>query len=593
MSEKYNGYTKEQLEEIINELRRRLNNEKYGLYFDRKATPEEVVEQAKNEIPILKRNASLDFNKGSQNHVLIEGDNFHALSALNLINDQNGLVDVIYIDPPYNTGNQDFSYNDKFIDQEDGYRHTKWLNFMEKRLKLARQLLTENGVIFISIDDNEQAQLKLLCDSIFGERNRITTFIWEKTQHFGRQKINYYSNCEYVLCYAKKLVDSKIKELLVESINSSLLDAPLYNASNPIKTLTFPIGSTLINLPDGEYDKTTNQLYFLESPVIVKNKTNVNPLILTFRSRWSNDTVQREFEKGTTFWVKTEAFAIRTIYHEGKTSKTSPKQLIFTNSNNPLVAESRFNTKVGVNEEASKELSKIVEQNSFTYPKPVSLIKYLLSMIYDPEADSFNDSFTCLDFFAGSGTTAQAILELNKEDGGTRKFILCTNNEGNIMTDVCYPRIKTVITGKRNDGTQYSDGIPANVIYFKTDFVKTSSSKDQVKFNLVQEVDSLLCIAEDSFIEVEQKDKYGIYTNSEGTKLTIIFRDFYDKQEFQKLELFFEKNRDKRITFYQFSTDNTVDENVFKSQKNVVIKPIPSKIYEVYKLIADDIKKEY
>ena len=406
MSEKYNDYTKEQLEEIINELRRRLNNEKYGLYFDRKATPEEVVEQTKIEIPILKRNGTMDFIKGVQTHILIEGDNFHALSALNLINDQKGLVDVIYIDPPYNTGNQDFSYNDKFIDQEDGYRHTKWLNFMEKRLKLARELLTDNGVIFISIDDNEQAQLKLLCDSIFGERNRITTFIWEKTQHFGRQKINFYSNSEYILCYAKKLVDSKIKELLVESINSSLLDAPLYNASNPTKTLTFPIGSTLINLPDGEYYKTTNELYFLESPVIVKNKTNINPLILTFRSRWSNDTVQREFQKGTTFWVKTEAFAIRTIYHEGKTSKTSPKQIIFTNSNNPLVSQSRFKIKVGVNEEASKELSKIVNQNSFTYPKPVSLIKYLLSMIYDPETDSFNDSFTCLDFFAGSGTTA-------------------------------------------------------------------------------------------------------------------------------------------------------------------------------------------
>ena len=593
MSENYNDYTKEQLEEIINELRRRLNNEKYGLYFDRKATPEEVVEQTKIEIPILKRNGTMDFIKGVQTHILIEGDNFHALSALNLINDQKGLVDVIYIDPPYNTGNQDFSYNDKFIDQEDGYRHTKWLNFMEKRLKLARELLTDNGVIFISIDDNEQAQLKLLCDSIFGERNRITTFIWEKTQHFGRQKINFYSNSEYILCYAKKLVDSKIKELLVESINSSLLDAPLYNASNPTKTLTFPIGSTLINLPDGEYYKTTNELYFLESPVIVKNKTNINPLILTFRSRWSNDTVQREFQKGTTFWVKTEAFAIRTIYHEGKTSKTSPKQIIFTNSNNPLVSQSRFKIKVGVNEEASKELSKIVNQNSFTYPKPVSLIKYLLSMIYDPEADSFNDSFTCLDFFAGSGTTAQAVLELNKEDGGSRKFILCTNNEGNIMSEVCYPRIQTVITGKRQDGSQYSDGIPANMISFKIDFVKNSSSKDQVKFNLVQEVDSLLCIAEDSFFEVEQKDKYGIYSNSEGTKLTVIFRDFYDKKEFQKLKLFFETNKDKCITFYQFSTDNTVDENVFKPLINVVVKPIPNKIYEIYKLIVDDIKREY
>ena len=257
MSINFEKLTKEELIKYISELRKQLNNEKYGLYFDRKASPEDVVEECKNKIPILYREKSLDIISGNYGeNLLIEGDNFQVLSALTSIASSEEVVDVIYIDPPYNTGNKDFIYNDKFLDADDGFRHTKWLNFMEKRLKLAKELLSENGVIFISIDDNEQSQLKLLCDSIFGERNHITTFVWEKTQHFGRQKINNYSNNEYVLCYAKQLVDNKIKELLVEAINTELQDAPLYNASNPVKTLEFPTGSVLVNLPDGTYNKT-------------------------------------------------------------------------------------------------------------------------------------------------------------------------------------------------------------------------------------------------------------------------------------------------------------------------------------------------
>ncbi len=195
-----------ELIEYINELRKQLNNEKYGLYFDRKATPEEIVEKCKKEISVLDAVNELSIINGDKENILIEGDNYQILSILNYFGNDN-LVDLIYIDPPYNTGNNDFIYEDKFVDVEDGFRHTKWLNFMEKRLKLARNLLKDDGLIFISIDDNEQANLEILMNSIFGESNKITKFIWEKTQHFGRQKINYYSNAEYIMCYANALVN--------------------------------------------------------------------------------------------------------------------------------------------------------------------------------------------------------------------------------------------------------------------------------------------------------------------------------------------------------------------------------------------------
>lgn len=414
----------DELKKYIKELENQLKtSKKYGLVWDREDTVESNPNKCLGEIPVLSQQNEYGIDDSQNNldktNILIEADNYFALSALKMIDYHS--VDVIYIDPPYNTGNKDFTYNDRFVDVEDGYRHSKWLSFMSKRLKLARDLLSDDGVIFISIDDNEQANLKLLCDSIFGENNFITQFIWEKTQHFGRQKINFYSNCEYVLCYAKKLYSSeigKLKELLVEKIKTDLTDAPLYNASNRTNTLVFPPNSVKFNLKDGIYTTSDNDSYELLEKVEVRNGKNVNNLVLRFKSRWSQDTVNEELNKGTTFWVKSKGFAIRAIYHEGKTAKESPKQLIFTNSNNPLCSYTRFGQKVGVNEEGSNDLSRLVDQNIFSYPKPTSLIKYLLNLYYDYKNNVHKKDFTVLDFFAGSGTTGQAVLELNKEDGG-------------------------------------------------------------------------------------------------------------------------------------------------------------------------------
>jgi len=431
---------KAEIEQLKKELKKR---KRYGLVWEEK--PEEVVEMCKEKLPVLKevKNKEIITDKDKPVNLLIEGDNYHALSVLNYTHA--GKVDVIYIDPPYNTGNKDFIFNDHYVDREDTYRHSKWLSFMEKRLKLAKNLLKDTGVIFISIDDNEVAQLKLLMDNpdLFGELNFVTKFVWEKTQHFGRQAKNYYSNCEYVLVYARKLYADKLKELLVKSIKSEFEDAPLYNASNRESRLVFPAGTVIFNLKDGVYEKTSDKKYKLLNKVIVKNKRNKNDLILSFKSRWSQETINEELKKGAKFWIKSDNFAIRVIYGKDKKFKDSPKQIIFTNKNNPFCAHDRFGRKVGTTEEGTAELKDIIgEQTIFNYPKPSSLIRYLLSLYFNPKKEKYDDNFMVLDFFAGTGTTAQAVLELNNEDNGNRKFILVTNNENNICTDICYPRVK-------------------------------------------------------------------------------------------------------------------------------------------------------
>ena len=582
-------YNIEQLLKKINELETELKTQKkYGLVWDKEHTKEDVAIQCEKNIPILEEDKTYKIAFGGENNILIEGDNYHALTALNFIAKES--IDVIYIDPPYNTGHEDFAYNDKYVDVEDGYRHSKWLSMMQKRLLLAKELLCEDGVIFISIDDNEQANLKLLCDSIFGENNLITQFFWEKTQHFGRQKVNFYSNCEYILCYSKKLYSSelgKLKEILVEKIKTELTDAPLYNASNRENTLTFKAGLVKFNVKDGIYKKSNNESYTLMQPVIVKNHKNANNLVLKFKSRWSQQTIDEETAKGTTFWIKSEGFAIRAIYHEGKTAKESPKQLIFTNVNNPLCAYTRFGTKVGVNEEGSNELNSIITQSIFSYPKPVSLIKYLLNLYYDYRQNAHKKTFSVLDFFAGSGTTGQAVLELNKEDGGHRRFILCTNNENNICTDVTYPRLKTVITGIRPDGTKYSDGLPANLYYFKTDFIEDQANTEQARYNLVEKVDSLLCIAEDVMEEVERNDYSSHFIN--GDKHLFIYNDYYNETKFDEFKQRVLSAEGQKIV-YVYASDNNIDETLIEGN-DIELKPIPSKIYEIYKEIVEDIKR--
>jgi len=569
MTKKLEEYTKDELIEVVRGLKRR---KKFGLVYEHK--PEEVVKLCETELPVLEEvtKRAIHKDKSKPTNFIIEGDNYHALSVLNYTHA--GKIDVIYIDPPYNTGNKDFIYNDRYIDREDAFRHSKWLSFMSKRLLLAKPLLKNSGVIFISIGEDEYAELKMLCDQVFGEENYVTNFLWEKTQHFGRQKVNFYSNEDFILCYAKNVVTSSgLREVLVEYTKSEFEDAPLYNAFNPEAVLVFPAKSVKFNIADGKYSKTTDSKYALLDTVVVKNGINQNDLKLRFRSRWSAGKVLSEAKAGTTYWVKSGKFAIRAIYADGKVSNESPKQILFSNKNNEFVSKSRFGLKVGTNEEASNELRGLVgDQNIFNYPKPVSLISYLLSLYYR-EGDHPKD-ITILDFFAGSGTTGQAVMQLNQLDTGKRQFILCTNNENGIAENVAYKRIKAV-TKKTHQ----------NVRYFKTDFVSKQKTNDQTRLAMVDRCTDIIRIRENTFVEVINKAAFKLFKD-DNHYTAIIFDPLKIPEFIKQIE---EVDSQKPVHLYIFSYSAYAHEqDIPETKLDYTTCPIPESILEVYRRIFID-----
>ena len=557
-------YNVEQLLKKINELEAELKtSKKYGLVWDKENTKEDVVIQCENNIPILEQDISKKIICGNDNNIIIEGDNYHALTSLNFI--AKGSIDIIYIDPPYNTGHEDFIYNDNYVDSEDGYRHSKWLSFMQKRLILAKELMKEKSLIFISIDDREYAQLKLLCDSIFGENNFIANLKWKK-----KKQPSFLSNVagilEYVLVYSKN--STLIKKLSVEQLQDS--DKPVINAGNPESERIIRKGcrakcnQTFIKA--GKYQNKSMTIEYLDD-VYIENNIVKNDFRCVSRFRTTQEYIDQYCEQNLIF-ITANLGLRRDLSSDEKGGAKSITDLLLD---------------WGQNQDGTTTLKDVFNLTSncpFSNPKPVQLIYNCVksSMFINP---------LVLDFFAGSGTTGQAVLELNKEDGGHRRFILCTNNENNICTDVTYPRLKTVITGIRPDGSKYSDGLPANLYYFKTGFIEDQANTEQARYNLVEKVDSLLCIAEDVMEEVERNNYSSHFVN--GDKHLFIFNDYYNETKFNEFkERVLSANGHKIV--YVYASDNNIDETLIEGN-DIELKPIPSKIYEIYKEIVEDIKR--
>lgn len=366
-------------------------------------------------------------NANSKN-VLIKGDNLEVLKHLK--NAYYRKVKMIYIDPPYNTGNGDFIYNDErsFTPQslaqmanieleeassilnltlKNSSTHSAWLSFMYPRLYIARQLLRDDGVIFISIDDNEQANLKLLCDEIFGEDNYIETFLWNKTQTPPSASNKTRKTHEFILCYQK---NKDNKKMIARFSDGG--DAPLWNETNSERILTFPANYVFSNLKNGIYEKGIRDKIELLDNVEVYNDKIINSFRLKGHFRWKQETLDEEITNNVFLVVKSDKFSIR-YCREGERI-VMPTNEISKKDN------------VGTNETASNELLKLFDNNKiFNFNKPVSLIKYLISIC----SNNANSNDIILDFFAGSGTTAQAVMELNAEDKGNREFILVQLDE--------------------------------------------------------------------------------------------------------------------------------------------------------------------
>lgn len=439
----------------INQIERELTAKKYGLVWEEHE--EEVDVKMQTHIPVFTEVEDKEIVGDSENkqyNFLLEGDNLHSLKLLEKTH--KGKIDVIYIDPPYNTGSKDFVYNDSIIDGNDGYRHSKWLSFIAARLLVAKNLLSATGMIMISINDVELYSLKLLCDSIFGESNYLANIIWQSTPG-SNTGLDIKTVTEYVLCYAKNKEKCKISSKPVEDDDKySLQDEYLekrgkYVLNKLDRRMTGQHYSDALNyqikMPDG-------QLLYPGSNTAKKENWNW---------RWSQSKVKWGIENDfIVFKKKKDKWAVYFKQYYKVDNNDMP-------INRSLPYQNLIKDLNGANSaRGTQEVMNLFGKKAFDYPKPLNLIKYLLKI-------PFGKEITILDFFAGSGTTAQAVMELNNEDAGNRKFVLCTNNDNNICEEVTYQRLKTVITGKRLDGSDYSEGRKANLKYYKTDFVDKES----------------------------------------------------------------------------------------------------------------------
>lgn len=436
----------------INEIKNEINSKKYGLVWEQHE--ENVDIQMKTHVPVFTEVKDREINANPSDekyNFILEGDNLHSLKLLEKTH--RGKIDVIYIDPPYNTLNKDFVYDDLLIGKEDGYRHSKWISFMYERLKIAQELLSEEGCIFISIDDNEQANLKLLCDEIFGEEKFVALIPWRKRTAKSDVPHGISQDYESILCYANNGYQAAIKgkeRKYFETEDYPGREWRFHDLTTQRTVEERPNSNyTMVNPRNGD-----------EYPV--------NPLRC-----WAitKDTFQQYYDEGRVIFpgdydfLKISKPVLR--YWKDEDKKKAGSDFGLTAVSTQLPQE------VGMSQDGTKEITALFGTKQFSYPKPLSLIKYLVQI-----STIRKDDATILDFFAGSGTTGQAVLELNNEDEGYRHFILCTNNESSICEKITYPRIKISITGKRLDNSDYSEGIPANLKYFKTDFIAKSSDDE-------------------------------------------------------------------------------------------------------------------
>lgn len=506
--EELEGLTNEEKSELIKLLR---SQKKYGLVWEDK--PEDVEQRMLNEQPVLvevPERAIISDDAEAPNHILIEGDNLEALTALSYTHA--GMIDVIYIDPPYNTGNKDFVYNDSFVDKEDGYRHSKWLSFMNKRLKIAKGLLSDKGVLFISIDDNEFAQLKMMCNEILGEGNHISTLATIMNLKGNQDEFGFAGTHEYTLVYCLShdscvlgqlpIAEEELDEWQSDdkgyykkgaNLKSTGINAPREKRPN----LFYPIlidkttkAVSTITQDEFEliYDKALkmhDEAYLSQLRLKYENLGYIFLLPLTSGKgmswRWGIQKVRAESDE----------IIVSTNGNDVSIYKKQRPQLGDMPSKKP---KSVFYKPEYSSGNGKAELISVLGESLFGYPKPLQLIKDFLTISYYKDA-------RILDFFAGSGTTLHATMQLNAEDGGHRQCILATNNENGICENVTYERNRRVIQGYTTPKGEEVVGLTHNNLrYYKTQLVSRDKTVKNLRL-LTSLSTEYLCIRNDVYSE--------------------------------------------------------------------------------------------
>ena len=556
------GLTDKERSALLGLLR---ENKTYGLVWEDK--PEDVEERLRDELPILTEvpeRAIISEDKNAPNHILIEGDNLEALATLAYTHE--GKIDVIYIDPPYNTGNKDFIYNDSYVDKEDSYRHSKWLSFMNRRLKIAKKLLSDRGIIFISIDDNEQAQLKLLCDEVFGNKNFVADLIWSNQEGGGSSDSKLFRiKHEHIIVFSKDISQLDIKGV-------DITNEDRYKEEDEYSKVRGKYYLQKLGMGSIQYSESLNY------PIIAPDGSEIYPSDNNNGKkacwRWSKEKLNWGIENG--FIVIKKSKNIWTVYTKQYLNCDNNGEIIIR-TQRPLGIIDKFSST-----QAAKFLESIGLSKLFNYSKPTDLIKYLIDRFVD-----FNPII--LDFFAGSGTTLHATMQLNAEDGGHRQCILVTNNENNICEEVTYKRNRRVIQGYTNSKGEEVAGLTKNNLrYYRTGFVGRSRSMQNMR-KLVNLATDMLCIKENLYAEQNtfggQKTYKGIFRYfDDGKKQMLVI---YREEAIDELvDIIYELDITQPIKIYVFSPSEDPWEGSFDDVSDKVeLCALPQAIYNTYRRI--------
>lgn len=510
------------------EFRRR---PRVGLVWQDQA--ETVEARLSAELPVLVEDRSLGVGEDAPRpHLLIEGENLHALATLSYTHA--GQIDVIYIDPPYNTGSEDFRYNDRYVDPDDEWRHSKWLSFMSRRIRLSKELLAPGGFLAVSIDDNEAAHLTLLLHQIFGEDNVKTVVV--KMSELAGVKMAAVRNAGTIAKLKEYLLIARpggVRNMRLESVPKTTWD-DAYNLY--LVNFTDQMRETIRTLR-AQPEVSLNDVQQLEATLRDVKVVNARKQAKAEGVAVPDDC---EYER----WCRANAWriaqstngggSIMAMVRDRQEREGLPNQelvgirtprghlyiALTKNARTLLIADDHLTTIPGDlwTDISTTALSREGGVSFTNGKKPLALLRRIIGA--HPNIDA-----VVLDFFAGSASTGQAVAELNAADGGNRQSILVTSNENGICRDVALPRMKGVLTGNLADGRAV-EALRGTLRYFRCDFVSMTRNRDALLNRLARSAADLVAIREGTLSRVDcNEGRWEVRTDTLG-RFTVIWCDW-------------------------------------------------------------------
>ncbi len=595
-------------------------HKKYGLVWEDK--PEDIEERLREDLPVLvernddKVHPIISDNPDAPNHLIIEGDNLAALTELSYTHA--GKIDVIYIDPPYNTGNKDFIYNDKYVDLDDEFRHSKWLCFMSKRLKIAKSLLTPNGLIFISIDGNEQSALRMLCDEIFGSNNFLNCVSIKAKASSGAsgggedKKLK--KNIEYLLIYSNNLSQADIvfpvsSTPLMEYIEEKREKGITWSYTNVMTKPGTKHYITTIKAGNGDdiniYEVSDFEIQSVSALAKKQNKSEKEIYTEYIDRIFTTENAQTSIRTRVADAVDGDGLYIAEYRPVSGRNKGKLIEVGFIGSTKRLVSYLKHTCQITPHGVFKLEKigtlwsdlswSSVSKEGAVPFPagkKPIALIRRIIEMCP-------SDDCVILDFFAGSGSTAHAVMALNESDGGKRIAIIATSNENKICEDITYPRLVNAINGYGKVAGLADN----NLRYYRTEFLPRERSVKNMR-ELVKASTGLLCIKNDLYTEApfgvrKMNPKYARYFENAGRRMLVV----YEERAIPFIaDIIKTMPESEKIKVYVFSHGSYAYDDEFADVADrVTLCALPQAIYDAYqkvlpkrkpKFLVDDLVEE-